>query len=318
MASLGILLLGAAAAAPATYQDVEGCAFWCGLRNTNWYTECASTSPKKESAECVACLACPDLRSPQSTTHKTRTPPPHGAMIEGGTDDERIGLMLRDRNPCYLSFWSGWVEVEHHIPYRGDTFDALEETTLWMWPAAPTHSGLWFPPGRVLVCDDALDLYIYLNETEEVARLASIQEENAAAPAGSQPALMTPRQYPHKKAIFDNAAKTLAGEVDTLVFLNHADYNHGERRALYTELVLLPASHTYQPFGCPVSSAFRVETSFTPSAQFLKDNRQGEHWGPIHWWPNMSAHSYDGSKKPMDRSERLFLAECSCTFSRIC
>jgi hypothetical protein len=41
---------------------------------------------------------------------------PHGALVEGGTADERIGLMLRDRNPCYLDFWSGWLEVVHHIP----------------------------------------------------------------------------------------------------------------------------------------------------------------------------------------------------------
>lgn len=106
---------------------------------------------------------------------------------------------------------------------------------------------------------------------------------------------------------------------DTLAFLHHADYSSRRRRSLATGYVLLPASHIYKPFGCPVSSAFRVETSFVPSPSFLRDNEQGNHWGAQPTWPNRSTLAYDGiTQTTTDRAERLFLSECSCSFLRMC
>jgi hypothetical protein len=65
----------------------------------------------------------------------------------------------------------------------------------------------------VLTCEDALDLYIYMNETAEVARFAQLQRANAAAAAGSQPLLMTASEYNTKKIVFDKAAHIFAGAI---------------------------------------------------------------------------------------------------------
>jgi hypothetical protein len=148
-----------------------------------------------------------------------------------------------------------------------------------------------------------------MNETGEVELFPPVERADADVAAGSEPLVMTKNQYNHNKAIFNKAARVFAGQIDTLVFLHHAGYSQAHRRTLFTE---------YKPFGCPVSSACRVEASFAPSEQFLKDR-----WldaGMIQPKKPVSGIAYDGTPSPSSSSKpaQVLLSECSCTFSHIC
>jgi len=189
-------------------------------------------------------------------------------LINAGTDSEEIGLLLRPRKPCYLDHWSGWLQVTHGILYSDESktdVKPIEKHLLWMYPAE--DSGLWFPPGRVLVCDDKLDLAIYMNDTDVAGRFAVIEEENAAALGRSQDIRFPHRSGSSFRDVLEKAGRSLHGTVDTLVFLNHIDLTapYGHMRRLITEYVLLPSSHSLRPIGCPVSSALRMDANYAPA-----------------------------------------------------
>jgi hypothetical protein len=173
--------------------------------------------------------------------------------------------MLRPREACYIDFWSGWLQVTHSILYSDESkvdVDPMEKHFLWMYPGQA--SGLWFPPGRVLVCDDKLDLAIHLNESELVDSFLPLEEENAAALGRSQDNLK--QHGSSARFVFAKAARDLAGSVDTIVFKSHAEVSpRGPTRRLLTEYILMPSSHVYRPLGCPVSSAFRIDANYAPA-----------------------------------------------------
>jgi hypothetical protein len=196
-------------------------------------------------------------------------------LINAGTKSEEIGLLMRPRKACYLDFWSGWLQVTHNILYSDKSkvdVTPLEKDFVWMYP--DQNSGLWFPPGRVLVCDDKLDFAIYMNQSELVQSFSGFEDENAAALGRSQDIGQPSNVNSQFVAVFARAARALASRVDTLVFTSHADASlHGLTRRLVTEYVLMPTSHTFRPLGCPVSSAFRMDANYVlahgkPGAQF--------------------------------------------------
>jgi hypothetical protein len=191
------------------------CEGWCRARTMSWHTRCAGKM-SWYAPECAACALCPDLRSPK-TLNRNHEPPPHGAMAEGGTMIEAIGLLNRPRLPCYIEHWPGWIEVIH---YFAPFLQNMEAAMLWLFPAAPHHSGLWFPPGRVLVCEDGLDLAIYVNFTDYINLHADVQAANAASKGGSFPRLIPDLRHTYKltgnlkTALLEAAERRLSGRVD--------------------------------------------------------------------------------------------------------
>jgi hypothetical protein len=288
------------------------CKSHCRMRNTAWYTACGGAVQPWEAtaAECRACALCPDLRSPM-TINRNHKPAPHGGMINAGTVVEAIGLLQRPRQPCVVQHWPGWIEVIH---YYSPKLAALEKSMFWMFPASPQRSGLWFPPGRVLVCEDALDLASFVNFTEFTVLHGNLARLNAASPPNSFPSgkpnvTSTRFERPErlKQELLEVASVRLANKVDTIAFIHHMD---GFRDTIYgsglghkgvvllnTEYALLRSSHTFKLEGCPVSSALRRERTYHPN----------ETWAP-------------SPEDPSERSPFLELEPCKCdlSFSAMC
>lgn len=282
--SLHVLLACAAllmtSAAPAVEDSVKdsglGCSAWCNERTMHWYSKCGGAMLETE-PDCRACALCPDLRSPK-TLKRNHEPPPHGAMIEGGTMIEEVGLLKRPRQPCVLEYWPGWIEVIH---YFAPFLLQMEVVMFWLFPSAPQHSGLWFPPGRVLVCEDALDLAIYINFTDYMTLYADVLVQNALSEGGSYPPIFPDLRhlYQHpgflKTALLEAATRQLRDQVDTIVFSHHMDglrdtkfgsgYWHKGKVMLNTEYAVLRTSHYFKLQGCPVSSVLRRERRYHPN-----------------------------------------------------
>lgn len=288
------------------------CEAQCQARNTAWYTACGGVVPPWEAtaAECRACALCPDLRSPK-TLNRNHKPAPHGGMVNGGTVIEAIGLLQRPRQPCVIEHWPGWIEVIHYFSPKLAT---LEKSMFWMFPASPRRSGLWFPPGRVLVCEDALDLANFVNFTEFTLLHASVARWNAASPPGSflyrKPDVTSTRfERPEllKEALLEAASARLSKTVDTIAFVHHMDgfrdtiygsgLGHEGTILLNTEYALLSSSHTFKLAGCPVSSSLRRERKYHPNQT---------------WAPSVG--------DPSQRSPFLELEPCKCdlSFSAMC
>jgi hypothetical protein len=193
-----------------------GCEAQCDTRNTAWYTACGGAKQPWESikAACRTCALCPDLRS-SNTLDRTQQPAPHGGMINGGTTDEAVGLLQKPRQPCVIEHWPGWIEVIH---YYSPELRKLEDTVLWMFPASPRRSGLWFPPGRVLVCEDAIDLANYLNFTDFTELYINASLFNAASLPYSYPVFkdFVSRPQNVKATMMQIATLRLSQTVDTV------------------------------------------------------------------------------------------------------
>jgi hypothetical protein len=236
-------------------------------------------------------------------------------LINAGTDSEEIGLLLRPRKPCYLDHWSGWLEVTHNIVYSDESrtdAKAIEKHFVWMYAAEVGGSGLWFPPGRVLVCDDKLDLAIYLNESAVLAAFEFIERENAAAVGRNMDTRLPLTAFDHV-ALFERAGRVLSGTVDTIVFMNHVDLliSRNHMRRLTTEYVLLPSSHTIRPLGCPVSSAFRIDATYVRADREPRIALKGK--DP--WVRRPFARGSQELSNPGPVFDALVLAPCNCSAS---
>ena len=146
----------------------------------------------------------------------------------------------------------GYVEVVHRV-----SRNPQERLGLWMHLA--NGSGLWYPPRRVLVCHDSLDLAIHLNHSSagawlrphEPGALISLNASNLTCNSW----ILSQRT---KWALFDFARKgALDGIVDTVVFTHHLDIQFAHLRVLVGELFTLPSSHVYKRTRCPSSDRFR-------------------------------------------------------------
>lgn len=226
------------------------CEPWCSARDTQWYTRCSPLQPAEmlSAAECVACSACPQIRSVRSSGRWLK-PPPNGFAYRRGTADAEVALHQRPRLPCQRDHWPGFLEVTHKLLYRNwgtRTIADMEKVALWMYPSLPKHSGIFFPPGRVLVCEDHVDLALHLAEDKVVPDIHDQQKFTA---------------------FLQRAVQRLNSSIDTIVFLHHADARTlpDHRGELQTEYVLLPHSHDFKPGGCPVSTSWRTEPRWHPS-----------------------------------------------------
>jgi len=191
--------------------------------------------------------------------------PPHGALMGAGTNSEAIGLLLEPRKPCYLGHWPGFLEVTHKIIFADENrtmTNSIEKNLLWLRPAGSHRSGLWFPPGRVLVCDDSLDLYMYLNMSAAAEYDKILKAYAIKTPIDSWPMLFPNGKSVKKTELLEKASTLLSSHVDTIVTLNHADLGGAGKGNLYTEFIGLPGMHTFKPLGCPVSTAFRTEAAY--------------------------------------------------------
>jgi hypothetical protein len=167
-----------------------------------------------------------------------------------------------------------------------------------MFPASPGHSGLWFPLGRVLVCEDAIDLANFVNFTEFVELHADTALRNAASPPGSFPkgkpnVSSTRFRYPYhlKEVLMDVASVMLARSVDVIAFAHHMDgyrdtiygsgLGHNGTVLLNTEYVVLDSSHSFKYAGCPVSSAMRREKKYHPNQTWTSSPEESSARSPF-------------------------------------
>jgi hypothetical protein len=183
-----------------------------------------------------------------------------------------------------------------------------------MFPASPQRSGLWFPPGRVLVCQDALDLAYFVNFTDFTQLHEQLARQNAASPPNSFPLEkpdVTGTKYRRpeflKQVLLDIASVRLAEVADVVAFTHHMDglrdtkfgsgLGHNGTVLLNTEYAVLRSSHIFKIAGCPVSTALRREKVYHPSAT---------------WVPSPE---YESKRSPF-----LELEPCPChlSFSALC
>lgn len=197
----------------------------------------------------------PNLRPPESVVTHPFPPGTSGSSkywLEAGTPSADIFAQRAPRQPCELGFMPGYVEVVHRVVRHSH-----ERLGLWMHLA--NGSGLWYPPRRVLVCHDSLDLAIHLNHSaagawlrpHEPGALISINASNLTCNSW----ILSKRA---KWALFDFARKSaLKRIVDTVVLTHHLDIAYANRRVLVGELFALPSSHVYKQKKCPSSDRFR-------------------------------------------------------------
>lgn len=88
----------------------------------------------------------------------------------------------------------------------------LEKHFVWMYPSK--GSGLWFPPGRVLVCDDKLDLAIFMNESDVAAYFERRDEDSSTAIDRSQDDWFPDVPGASHVAVLEKAGRVLWGNVD--------------------------------------------------------------------------------------------------------
>ena len=174
------------------------------------------------------------------------------SWLVAGTPSADIFAQRAPRQPCELGFMPGYVEVVHRV-----SRNPQERLGLWMHLA--NGSGLWYPPRRVLVCHDSLDLAIHLNHSaagawlrpHEPGALISINASNLTCNSW----IVSKRA---KWALFNFARKSaLKRIVDTVVLTHHLDIAYANRRVLVGELFALPSSHVYKQKKCPSSDRFR-------------------------------------------------------------
>ena len=171
---------------------------------------------------------------------------------EAGTPSADIFAQRAPRQPCELGFMPGYVEVVHHVSPH-------EQERLGLWMHLGNRSGLWYPPRRVLVCHDSLDLAIHLNHSAAGAWLRPHEPgaliSQRASNLTSNLRLVRNRA---KWALFDFARKgALDGIVDTVVLTHHLDVVYAHLEVLVGELFALPSSHVYNRIRCPSSDRFR-------------------------------------------------------------
>ena len=174
------------------------------------------------------------------------------SWLVAGTPSADIFAQRAPRQPCELGFMPGYVEVVHHVSPH-------EQERLGLWMHLGNRSGLWYPPRRVLVCHDSLDLAIHLNHSAAGAWLRPHEPgaliSQRASNLTSNLRLVRNRA---KWALFDFARKgALDGIVDTVVFTHHLDIQFAHLRVLVGELFTLPSSHVYKRIRCPSSDRFR-------------------------------------------------------------
>ena len=174
------------------------------------------------------------------------------SWLVAGTPSADIFAQRAPRQPCELGFMPGYVEVVHHVSPH-------EQERLGLWMHLGNRSGLWYPPRRVLVCHDSLDLAIHLNHSAAGAWLRPHEPgaliSQRASNLTSNLRLVRNRA---KWALFDFARKgALDGIVDTVVFTHHLDIQFAHLRVLVGELFTLPSSHVYKRTRCPSSDRFR-------------------------------------------------------------
>jgi len=238
--------------------------------------------------------------------------PPHGALMGAGTNSEAIGLLLEPRKPCYLDHWPGFLEVTHKIIFADENrtmTNSIEKNLLWLRPAGSHRSGLWFPPGRVLVCDDSLDLYMYLNMSAAAEYDKILKAYAMKTPIDSWPMLFPNGKSVKKTELLEKASTLLSSHVDTIVTLNHADLGGAGKGNLYTEFIGLPGMHTFKPLGCPVSTAFRTEAAYLMAHEINKKGPRSDidNWGWQQQHFTWKTHFHN-----------LSLLPCPCTVSNVC
>ena len=185
-------------------------------------------------------------------------PPGTGSMSwrkswrEAGTPSADIFAQRAPRQPCELGFMPGYVEVVHHVSPH-------EQERLGLWMHLGNRSGLWYPPRRVLVCHDSLDLAIHLNHS---AAGAWLRPHEPGALISLSASNLTCKSWTLRKrakwALIDFARKSaLDGIADTVVLTHHLDVVYAHLEVLVGELFALPSSHVYNRIRCPSSDRFR-------------------------------------------------------------
>lgn len=172
---------------------------------------------------------------------------------EAGTLSEDIFAQRAPRQPCQISFTPGYVEVVHRVSTH-------VQERLGLWLHRSNGSGLWYPPRRVLVCQDSLDLAMYLNHSSAGGAWLRPYQPGAFIPQCASNLTCNSKTLRNKAKyeLFDFARKSaLDGQVDTVVLTHHLDVAYAHLEVLVGELFALPSSNVYHRVGCPSSDRFR-------------------------------------------------------------
>ena len=171
---------------------------------------------------------------------------------EAGTPSAEIFAQKVPRQPCKRGFIDGYIEVVHR-------FSTHYHEKLGLWLHRGNGSGLWYPPRRVLVCQDSLDLAIHLNHSSAGGAWRRPYLPGMVIPQCESDLTCDAKKRRNKAKyeLYDFARRALDGMHDTVVLTHHLDVAYAHSEVLVGELFALPSSNSYSWKTCPSSNLFR-------------------------------------------------------------
>jgi len=207
----------------------------------------------------LSLLRCVDGRNEPLPPFALSTPFPRGMSAqwrEAGTPSSAIFDQRAPRQPCRRSRVLGYVEVAHRVSLH-------YQEKLGLWMNAANGSGLWYPPRRLLICHDSLDLAIHLNHSSAGDAWRGPYKPGVLIPQCASDLTCNSKTLRNnaKYALFDYARRALDGKLDTIVLTHHLDVSYTHLGVLVGELFALPSSNVYHWKRCPSSDRFRKGNS---------------------------------------------------------